>query len=75
MRKGYPSNFCTLIGNECNTPFMEKRMAGYLYQCKRASMEDIVDELLAIQSDRDRIVRKKMMENAQAHLNNMNRSR
>lgn len=74
-KKGYPLHFCELIGQECSTPFMEKRMVGYLYQWKHPSMESIVDEMLAIQSDRDRIVQKKMMENAQEYMNNKYRSR
>lgn len=74
-QKGYPLHFCELIGYECETEFMSKRMLGFLYQAKRPSMESIVDEMLAIQSDRERIVKKKMMENAQSYMNNKYRSR
>ncbi|MDQ9823425.1 hypothetical protein RFZ44_08725, partial [Acinetobacter sp. 163] len=38
------------------------RMLGYLYQVSNPRIEDLVDEMLAILSDRDAIIRKKEME-------------
>lgn len=75
LKKGYPTHFCELIGNECRTPFMEKKMLGYLYQCKKPSMESIVDEMLALQSVRETFVKKKIMENSQSYMNNKFRNR
>lgn len=45
------------------------RMLGYLYRISKPRIEDVVDEMLAILSDRDRLVEKHQVEDAQAKLN------
>lgn len=69
-KKGFPYEFCVLVSQELNTDFTAKQMIGYLYQTNRNSMESIVDEMLAILSQRDRIVEKKILEKNQEALNN-----
>ena len=45
--------------------------AGYLYRVTDLRIEDLVDEMLAILSDRDAIIQKKEMERAQSVLNDI----
>ena len=45
-----------------------------LYRVSNPRIEDLVDEMLAILSDRDSIIRKKEMEHAQAVMNEMYRN-
>ena len=66
---GYPPEFCSLISQELSTDFTAGRMLGYLRNFGRPSMEEVADEMLAILSDRQRIVEKKIMENTQAKWN------
>ena len=49
-----------------NTDYTATRMLGYLYRVTDPRIEDLIDEMLAILSDRDQIIRKKEMERAQA---------
>jgi hypothetical protein len=62
IRRGYPEEFCDAITRNLNTDFTAKRMIGYLshYQCP--PLEQIADEMLAIISDRNRIMQKKELE-------------
>lgn len=70
LDKGFPEEFCkTLCTQYLNTDYTSTRMLGYLYRYSAPSMEDVVDEMLAIISDRDAIVQKKVMESMQAKLN------
>ena len=46
-------------------------MLGYLYRVTDPRIEDLIDEMLAILSDRDQIIRKKEMERAQAVINDI----
>ena len=46
-------------------------MLGYLYRVTDPRIEDLVDEMLAILSDRDAIIQKKEMERAQSVLNDI----
>ena len=57
-----------------NTDYTATRMLGYLYRVSDPRIEDLVDEMLAILSDRDQIVRKKELERAQAAINEMYRN-
>ena len=54
-----------------NTDYTATRMLGYLYRVTNPKIEDLVDEMLAILSDRDAIIQKKEMEQAQAVLNDI----
>ena len=57
-----------------NTDYTAARMLGYLYRVSNPRIEDLVDEMLAILSDRDAIVQKKEMEHAQAVINEIYRN-
>lgn len=67
--KGFPETFCDEICKNICTDFTIKRMLGYLYRCPNPGIEELVDEMLAIISDRNRIVEKKKSEQAQALYN------
>lgn len=68
--KGYPDDFCKEIAyKHMNTDYTATRMLGYLYRISEPRLEDIVDEMLAILSDRNAIIQKKELEHAQATIN------
>ena len=70
QRKGYPDDFCREIAyKQMNTDYTAMRMLGYLYRISDPRPEDVVDEMLAILSDRNAIIQKKEMEHAQATMN------
>lgn len=69
LRRGYDPEFCKLISREMHTDFTAKRMLGYLRQFPTLPMEEIVDEMLAIESDRDAWIQKKQSEQAQQTIN------
>lgn len=70
QEKGYPDEFCREIAyHQIRTDYVAIRMLGYLYRTSTPRAEDVVDELLAILSDRDAIVQKKELEHAQATIN------
>ena len=57
-----------------NTDYTATRMLGYLYRVSDPRIEDLVDEMLAILSDRDAIIQKIEMEHAQAVINEIYRN-
>lgn len=70
LDRGYPKDFCAEIAyKNMNTDYTATRMLGYLYRISNPRIEDLVDEMLAILSDRDAIIQKKEMEHAQAVIN------
>ena len=72
---GYPKKFCAEVAyKNMNTDYTATRMLGYLYRVSEPRIEDLVDEMFAILSDRDAIIRKKEMEHAQAVMNEMYRN-
>ncbi|MBR2046639.1 MAG: hypothetical protein IJ958_11000 [Agathobacter sp.] len=71
LERGYPEEFCDLITKNLNTDFTAKRMIGYLSHYSNLPEVEIVDEMLAILSDRNAIMRKKEMEHAQAKINEL----
>ena len=72
LSKGSPPPFCQEIASHTlNTDFTATRMSGYLYRGSEPSLEMVVDEMLAIVSDRDRLIRKKETERAQAVINDV----
>ena len=74
MDRGYPKEFCAEIAyKNMNTDYTATRMLGYLYRVTNPRIEDLVDEMLAILSDREAIVRKKELEHAQATINSVYR--
>ena len=75
LDRGYPKEFCAEIAYiNMNTDYTATRMLGYLYRVSDPRIEDLVDEMLAILSDRDAIIQKKEMEHAQAVINEIYRN-
>ena len=75
LDRGYPKEFCAEIAfKNMNTDYTANRMLGYLYRVSDPRIEDLVDEMLAILSDRDAIIQKKEMEHAQAVINEIYRN-
>ena len=74
LDRGYPKEFCAEIAyKNMNTDYTATRMLGYLYRVTNPRIEDLVDEMLAILSDREAIIRKKELEHAQATINSVYR--
>lgn len=71
LRRGYPKEFCEQITLNLNTDWTAQRMIGYLSYYKKLPMEDVADEMLAILSDRNRIMKKKEMEAVNMKWNEM----
>ena len=75
LDRGYPKEFCAEIAyRNMNTDYTATRMLGYLYRVSDPRIEDLVDEMLAILSDRDAIIQNKEMEHAQAVINEIYRN-
>ena len=71
--KGYPDDFCKEIAyRQMNTDYTATRMLGYLYRVSNPRPE-VVDEMLAILTDREAIIQKKELEHAQATINHVYR--
>lgn len=74
LEMGFPSEFCREVAYKyLNTDFTATRMLGYLYRISEPSLEQIVDEMFAIISDRDRLMEKHQSEQAQAKINDIYR--
>lgn len=71
LKRGYPEEFCDIITQNLNTDFTANRMIGYLKHYKTLPMKEIADEMLAILSDRNRIMKKKELERTNASLNEL----
>ena len=69
QERGYAEDLCVLISKNLNTDFTAKRMIGYLSHYKNLPETEVVDEMLAILSDRNAIMQKKQMEQTQAKIN------
>ena len=69
LDKGYSEQFSDLITKNLNTDFTAGRMIGYLSHYTSLPEEEVVDEMLSILSDRNRIMQKKEMEAANARWN------
>lgn len=67
--KGYSEQFSDLITKNLNTDFTAGRMMGYLSHYTSLPEAEIVDEMLSILSDRNRIMQKKDMEATDARWN------
>ncbi|MDO4943286.1 MAG: hypothetical protein Q4E73_10700 [Lachnospiraceae bacterium] len=73
--RGYPKELCAEIAyKNMNTDYTATRMIGYLYRVTNPRIEDLIDEMLAILSDREEILRKKEAERAQAAINEIYRN-
>ena len=74
LQKGFPEDYCALmVKRYLRTDYTRTRMLGYLYRYEDPSIEDVTDEMLAILSDRNAIMQKKQMEEAQAQINEIYR--
>ena len=69
LDRGYPEEFCDLISKNLNTGFTAGRMMGYLSHYQELPLEEIVDEMLSILADRNRIMQKKQLESNNAEWN------
>lgn len=75
QEKGYPEDLCVQIACKyMNTDYTAERMLRYLYRTGHPRVEDLVDEMLAILSDRTLLMQKKEMEQAQAVINDVYRN-
>ena len=52
LNRGFPQEFCEQISLNLNTDWTAQRMLGYLSHYRKLPMAEIVDEMLAILSDR-----------------------
>ncbi|MBR5596846.1 MAG: hypothetical protein IKW30_05500 [Lachnospiraceae bacterium] len=73
LNRGYPQNLCDLVTRNLNTDYTATRMIGYLSHYSYLPEVEIVDEMLAILSDRNAIIQKKEAEQAQAKMNEIYR--
>ena len=73
VERGYPENLCELITRNLNTDYTAARMIGYLSHYSNLPDVEVVDEMLAILSDRNAIIKKKESEQAQAKMNELYR--
>ena len=72
LSKGYPKELCAEIAyKNMNTDYTATRMLGYLYRISNPRIEDLIDEMLAILSDRNEIIQKKELEQAQSVINDV----
>lgn len=71
LKRGYPKAFAEEVTLNLNTDWTAQRMIGYLSHYNRLPMEDVADEVLAILSDRNRIMQKKEMEEVNARWNQL----
>ena len=69
LRRGYPEEFCDQVTRNLNTDWTAQRMIGYLSHYKKLPMEEVADEMLAILSDRNRIMQKKNWESTNERWN------
>ena len=68
MERGYPENLCDLVTRNLNTDYTATRMIGYLSHYFDLPDVEVVDEMLAILSDRNELIKKKESEQAQARI-------
>ena len=74
QQKGYPDSLCREIAyKQMNTDYTATRMIGYLSHYSDLPDVEVVDEMLAILSDRNEIIKKKESEQAQAKISEIYR--
>ena len=69
IKRGYPEEFCDQITRNLNTDWTAQRMIGYLSHYRKLPPEEIVDEMLAILSDRNSFMQKHQLEETNARWN------
>lgn len=75
LERGYEERFCDLITQNLNTDFTAQRMIFYISHYSELPEGEIVDEMLAILGDRNRIMQKKQLEHSNAVYNEYLNSR
>ena len=73
MERGYPENLCDLVTRNLNTDYTATRMIGYLSHYSDLPDVEVVDEMLAILSDRNELIKKKESAQAQARISEIYR--
>lgn len=73
VKREYPETLCELVTRNLNTDYTASRMIGYLSHYSDLPELEIVDEMLAILSERSTIIQKKEMEQSQSKLNELYR--
>ena len=73
LERGYSENLCDLVTRNLNTDYTATRMIGYLSHYSYLPEVEVVDEMLAILSDRNAIMQKKELERTQEKLNELYR--
>lgn len=73
LERGYSENLCDLVTRNLNTDYTATRMIGYLSHYSYLPELEVVDEMLAILSDRNALIKKKEAQEAQAKLNELYR--
>ncbi len=68
-RMGYPEEFGKVVAKNLGSEKAMRRMTSYLCGANPQTVEEIVDEMFAIRSDRDRWIQKKQAEQANARYN------
>ena len=71
VRMGYPEELGRAIAKNLGSEKTMLRMTAYLCSAKPRSAEEIVDEMLAIMSDRERWIQKKKAQEANARYNEL----
>ena len=66
---GYPESFALLIAREMSTEYTAGRIIAYFGRAGKPSLEEVADEMLAIQADRDKFVDKHINQHAQEVIN------
>lgn len=71
LKRGYPEDFCRAVAEDyLNTEYTAGKMLGFLSNMPmRLSMDVIADEMIAILTDREKYIQKKINENSQKKLN------
>ena len=69
LERGYHEELCDIITKNLNTDYTAARMIGYLSHYAILPEGEVVDEMLAILSDRNALIKKKEMEQAQERIN------
>lgn len=70
LERGYPENLCDLVTRNLNTDYTATRMIGYLSHYSHLPEVEVVDEMLAILSDRNAIMRKRKQSTLRKRLMN-----
>jgi len=71
VRMGYPEELGKAVAKNLGSEKTMRRMTAYLHSARPRSAEEIVDEMLTIMSDRERWIRKKEAEKANARYNEL----